>query len=100
MKVTLADKKMILKRLGKGHEVCNLLESHERKALRASLNDVNELAKLKKNPITREQADALLRSFRTNCLEFGKYPDYVLIEFLNKEFGELKREKEKNKKTK
>lgn len=47
MKVTLADKKMVLKRLGKGHEVCNILDEHERKTLRSILQDVNQLAKIK-----------------------------------------------------
>jgi hypothetical protein len=45
--VSLDDKRMVLKRLGKGHEVCNILDANERKALRSILRDVNELARTK-----------------------------------------------------
>jgi len=38
--------------------------------------------------MTREQADLLLRQFRTQCLPHGEYPDYVLINFLNEKFKE------------
>lgn len=42
MKVTLDDKKMVLKRLGQGHEVCNILDEHERKTLRSILRDLSK----------------------------------------------------------
>lgn len=34
----------------------------------------------------REEYDKLLRAFRSECLPFGEYPDYVIIEFLNDYF--------------
>lgn len=39
------------------------------------------------NKITREQADSIIRDFRSDCLPHGEYPDYVIIEFLNKKYG-------------
>lgn len=38
------------------------------------------------NSVSREQADALLREFRVECLPFGEYPDIVLNDFLNKRY--------------
>jgi len=41
-----------------------------------------------KNNIPKEEADTLLREFRSDCLPFGEFPDYVIIEFLNKVYDE------------
>lgn len=34
----------------------------------------------------------ILRDFRLQCLEFGKYPDYILIEYLNNKYNKLFKE--------
>lgn len=37
-------------------------------------------------PITKQQADDIIRKFRLECLPFGEYPDYVINEFIAKHF--------------
>jgi hypothetical protein len=34
-----------------------------------------------------EQTLMLLHNFRRDCLPFGEYPDYVILEFLEKHFA-------------
>ena len=34
--------------------------------------------------VSKEDADEIIRKFRIECLPFGEYPDYVIIDFLNK----------------
>ena len=52
------------------------------------MSDMSPVKTRIKGNISREEADTLLRVFRSDCLPFGDYPDYVLIEFLNKIYNE------------
>jgi hypothetical protein len=42
---------------------------------------------MRSKKIQFEEKLKLLHDFRGECLEFGKYPDYVLLEFLKKHFN-------------
>ena len=38
----------------------------------------------------KEFAEKIIRDFRSECLPFGEYPDYVIIEFIKKYFEDEK----------
>jgi len=50
--------------------------------------EINATKKNIKELITRDDADSLLREFRSDCLPFGEYPDIILLDFLNKIYGD------------
>lgn len=51
--------------------------------LSLTLDEFSSLAAKKES---YERDYELLSNFRSECLEFGKYPEYILQEFLNKRY--------------